>query len=65
MSVETYLQCIARIDRVGQKNKMTVIHLQGSEVERRMYTMLQNKVDMHEQLIDLYREEIEEGEINE
>jgi SNF2 family DNA or RNA helicase len=65
MSVETYLQCIARIDRVGQKNKMTVIHLQGSEVERRMYTMLQNKVDMHEQLIDLYREELEEGEINE
>jgi SNF2 family DNA or RNA helicase len=65
MSVETYLQCIARIDRVGQKNKMTVIHLQGSEVERRMYAMLQNKVDMHEQLVDLYREEIEEGEINE
>jgi len=63
MSVETYLQCIARIDRVGQKNKMTVIHLQGSEVERRMYTMLQNKVDMHEQLVDLYREEVE-GESN-
>ena len=64
MSVETYLQCIARIDRVGQKNKMTVIHLQGSEVERRMYTMLQNKVDMHEQLVDLYRGELE-GENNE
>jgi len=63
MSVETYLQCIARIDRVGQKNKMTVIHLQGSEVERRMYTMLQSKVDMHEQLVDLYREEVE-GESN-
>jgi len=59
MSVETYLQCIARIDRVGQKNKMTVIHLQGSEVERRMYTMLQNKVDLHEKLVDLYREELE------
>ena len=58
MSVETYLQCIARIDRVGQKNKMTVIHLQGSEVERRMYKMLQGKVDMHEKLVDLYREEI-------
>jgi SNF2 family DNA or RNA helicase len=63
MSVETYLQCIARIDRVGQKNKMTVIHLQGSEVERRMYAMLQNKVNMHEQLVDLYREEVE-GESN-
>jgi SNF2 family DNA or RNA helicase len=57
-SVETYLQCIARIDRVGQKNKMTVIHLEGSEVERRMYTMLQSKVDMHERLVDLYREEM-------
>jgi SNF2 family DNA or RNA helicase len=64
MSVETYLQCIARIDRVGQKNSMTVIHLQGSEVERRMYRMLQNKVDMHEQLVDLYRQEVE-GESNE
>ena len=61
MSVETYLQCIARIDRVGQQNSMTVIHLQGSEVERRMYTMLQNKVDMHERLVDLYREEMEES----
>lgn len=59
MSVETYLQCIARIDRVGQRNKMTVIHLQGSEVERRVYDMLQSKVDMHERLVDLYREEME------
>ena len=61
MSVETYLQCVARIDRVGQKNKMTVIHLQGSEVEKRMYTMLQGKVDLHTQLVDLYKEEIGES----
>jgi len=60
MSVETYLQCIARIDRVGQMNKMTVIHLQGSEVEKRMYKMLQSKVDMHERLVDLYRDEMED-----
>ena len=58
MSVETYLQCIARIDRVGQKNSMTVVHIQGSEVERRMYEMLQSKVDSHEKLVDLYRREI-------
>jgi hypothetical protein len=64
MSVETYLQCVARIDRVGQQNKMTVIHLQGSEVERRMYTMLQNKVDMHEKLVDLFIDEVE-GDSNE
>jgi SNF2 family DNA or RNA helicase len=59
MSVETYLQCIARMDRVGQKNKMTVVHLQGSDVEKRMYAMLQGKVDLHTKLVDLYREELD------
>ena len=58
MSVETYLQCIARIDRVGQKNSMTVVHLQGSEAERRVYQMLQGKVDSHEKLVDLYKQEL-------
>jgi SNF2 family DNA or RNA helicase len=58
MSVETYLQCIARIDRVGQKNRMTVVHLQGSDVERRVYTMLYSKVDHHQKLVDLYKQEM-------
>ena len=58
LSVETYLQCIARMDRVGQINKMTVVHLQGSDIERKMYQMLQGKVDMHTKLVDLYKEEI-------
>lgn len=58
MSVETYLQCIARIERVGQKNKMTVVHLQGSEVERKMYAMLQGKVESHQKLVDLYKLEL-------
>ena len=58
MSVETYLQCVARIDRVGQKNSMTVIHLQGSEVENKIYQMLRNKVDMHTALVDLYKQEL-------
>ena len=60
MSVEVYLQCIARMDRVGQKNKMTVVHLQGSDVEKRLYAMLQGKVDAHTKLVDLYREVLEE-----
>lgn len=59
MSVEVYLQCIARMDRVGQKNKMTVVHLQGSDVEKRMYAMLRGKVDAHTALVDLYKEELE------
>jgi SNF2 family DNA or RNA helicase len=58
MSVETYLQCIARIDRFGQVNSMTVVHLQGSEAERRVYSMLQGKVDSHESLVDLYKQEL-------
>ena len=62
MSVETYLQCIARIDRVGQKNNMTVVHLQGSEVEKKMYRMLQGKVDSHNKLVDLYKQELEDSD---
>jgi len=63
MSVETYIQCVARIDRVGQKNKMTVIHLEGSEVEHRMYKMLENKIDLHEKLVELYQNELN-SEVN-
>jgi SNF2 family DNA or RNA helicase len=59
MSVETYLQCIGRIERVGQKNAMTVVHLQGSDVERKMYSMLQGKVDSHQKIVDLYMQELE------
>jgi SNF2 family DNA or RNA helicase len=58
MSVETYLQCIARIERVGQKNNMLVVHIQGSEVERKLYQMLQTKVDLHAGLVDLYKQEM-------
>ena len=56
MSVETYIQCIGRIDRLGQVNKTTVVHLQGSDVEKKMYAMLQGKVDSHRRIVDLYQE---------
>ena len=58
-SVETYLQANARIDRPGQKNAMTVVHIRGSEVESRLYSMLQNNIDNHEKIIDLYRKELD------
>jgi SNF2 family DNA or RNA helicase len=60
-SVETYLQANARIDRPGQKNAMTIVHVKGSPVEDRLYKMLQGKVDDHTQLIDLYKEIFCEG----
>ena len=44
---------------VGQQHKMTVVHLQGSDVEKKMYKMLQGKIDLHSKLVDLYREELD------
>lgn len=59
MSVETYKQCIARSDRIGQDStKVTVIHLQGSEIERKMFKMLEERVEDHALLIKLYEEEV-------
>lgn len=57
-SIETYLQANARINRKGQKNSMTVVHIEGSSVERKLYKMLTQKLDVHNQLIDLYNSEI-------
>jgi SNF2 family DNA or RNA helicase len=58
-SVETYLQANARIDRPGQKNAMTVVHIKGSEVENRLYSMLKNNINNHQKIIDLYRQELD------
>jgi SNF2 family DNA or RNA helicase len=57
-SIETYLQANARIHRKGQKNPMTIVHIKGSPVETRLYGMLQNKLDIHSKIIDLYQSEI-------
>ena len=59
-SVETYLQANARIDRPGQANPMTIVHIRGSQVESRLYSLLQNNVAGHKEIIDLYQEEISE-----
>lgn len=54
-SIETYLQANARVHRAGQRNPCTVVHIQGSPVEKRIYKMLSEKVDIHSRLIDLYK----------
>ncbi len=58
-SIETYLQANARVHRAGQRNPCTVVHLQGSPVEKRIYKMLSEKVDIHNRLIDLYKNILE------
>lgn len=55
-SLETYAQANARIHRTGQTAKCTVVQLQGSEVENRMYGMLDKRIDVHSQILGLYNE---------
>lgn len=58
-SSETYLQANARAHRQGQKNPVTVVHIEGSPVETKLYSALQSKLDFHERIIDLYKNEID------
>ena len=53
-SLEIYEQANARIHRKGQMNKCTIVQLVGSPVEQRVYTLLDGKMDLHRQVIDLY-----------
>ncbi len=55
-SLETYAQANARVHRKGQVNKCTVVQLQGSGVERRVYKLLDEKIDVHTKVVDLYKE---------
>lgn len=57
-SVETYLQANARIDRPGQRNNMTVVHIYGSSIEERMYKLLRNNISNHQEIVGLYKQEI-------
>ena len=61
LSVETYLQANARIDRPGQKNAMTVVHIKGSPIEARLYALLRNKISNHDKIVELYKQELAEG----
>ena len=54
-SLETYAQANARVHRAGQRHPTTVVQLIGSGAERHVYNMLDNKLDAHAQIIDLYK----------
>ena len=55
-SLETYAQANARVHRSGQKHPCTVVQLQGSAVEKRVYSLLDNRINVHTKMIDLYKE---------
>ena len=55
-SLETYLQANARIHRAGQEHKCTVIQIAGSPAEKRIYRLLDERINIHTAMIDLYKE---------
>lgn len=61
MSVEQYVQCIARADRQGQtSDKVTVIHIEGSPIEKKMFDAMDAKVDDHIVLSQMFDMEVTE-----
>jgi superfamily II DNA/RNA helicase len=57
-SAELYLQGNARAHRPGQTRNVTVVRLQGCPVERRLYKMLDERVDLHTSTAELFQQEI-------
>jgi SNF2 family DNA or RNA helicase len=59
MSVEQYIQCCARADRKGQtSDKVTVIHIEGSPIEKRMFAALAGRVSENHLLTNMFATEI-------
>jgi len=54
-SLETYAQANARAHRAGQRHPVTVVKLQGSNAEKHVYRMLDNRITENGKLIDLYK----------
>lgn len=59
-SVETWLQANERINRPSQENKMNIIKLIGSQVERKVYNVLEAKDEHQKSLVALYETELNE-----
>ena len=53
-SSEQYIQANARIDRAGQKNKMTIYHIISSPIEAAIYRALWGQVQMSNTILEQY-----------
>ncbi len=58
-SLETYAQANARVHRPGQHYPVTIVQLQGSNVEKHIYNLLDNKIDVHTKIVELYKNLLE------
>lgn len=55
-SAETYVQACNRIDRPGQRNDMTIVHLFSTPVEWKLYRSLQQSKVSQSDLLSMYNE---------
>jgi SNF2 family DNA or RNA helicase len=55
-SNETYEQACARVRRPGQTRTTVIVHIAGSDIERRVYKRLQDKQSMQGLLLDMMKE---------
>lgn len=58
-SAEIYHQANARVHRAGQKNPCLVVRLCGSNVERKLYSALDDKTKEMDSLLEMYKEELD------
>jgi SNF2 family DNA or RNA helicase len=56
-SNEVYVQANGRIERIGKRNVSNVIHIEGTELEHKMYERLKNKQKLQGLLLDLIKEQ--------
>lgn len=56
-SNETYEQACARVRRPGQKKTTVIVHIAGSDVERRIYERLKTKQKTQGVLLDMIKEQ--------
>lgn len=56
-SNDTYEQACARVRRPGQTRTTVIVHIAGSEIERRIYQRLQGKQKLQGLLLDLMKED--------
>lgn len=57
-SLETWRQANDRINRMGQKNKMTIVKLIGAPIEQRVYNVLEKRDADQTELLAMYRAEL-------
>jgi SNF2 family DNA or RNA helicase len=56
-SNEQYVQANGRIERIGKKRVSNVIHIEGTELEHKMYERLRNKQKLQGLLLDLIQQQ--------